>query len=148
MWSPLCSILVCKIPQFLVKTYRFGQLIIHFQKVDTLRLLKIYIMFCPPARAKYPFFQAPAHRLNCFKLPIYRNPKNTSAKNLILRGITLQNCRAIKNRIGLLIFCKNFGLRTRHQFFQDSYLQSILSCSNKFTLLRRGFTVSQVSRDD
>ena len=43
MWSPLWSILVCKIPQFLAKSYRFRQLITLFQKVDTLRLLRIYI---------------------------------------------------------------------------------------------------------
>ena len=43
------SILICKIPQFFAKSYWFGQLIILFQKVDTLRLLKIYIMFCLPA---------------------------------------------------------------------------------------------------
>ena len=65
MWSPLWSILVCKIPQFLAKSYQFRQLVILFQKVDTLRLLKIYIMFCPFAGAKYPFFQAPAHGLIC-----------------------------------------------------------------------------------
>ena len=40
--SRLWSILACKIPQFLARSYRFGQLIIFFQKVDTLRLLKIY----------------------------------------------------------------------------------------------------------
>ena len=62
LWSPLCSILVCKIPQFLAKSYRFGQLIL-FEKVDILRLLKIYIMFCPPAEVKYQFFEAPAHGL-------------------------------------------------------------------------------------
>ena len=42
--SPLSlfwSILVCKIPQFWAKSYQFGQLIILFQKVDTMRLLKI-----------------------------------------------------------------------------------------------------------
>ena len=50
------SIMVCKIPQFFSKSYWFVQLIIPFQKVDTLRLLKICIMFCLPARAKYPFF--------------------------------------------------------------------------------------------
>ena len=38
----LRSTLVCKIPQFFAKSYWFGQLIILFQKVDTLRLLKIY----------------------------------------------------------------------------------------------------------
>ena len=63
MWSPLWSILVCKIPQFLAKSYRFRQLITLFQKVDTLRLLKIHIMFCSPAGAKYPIFQAVAHGL-------------------------------------------------------------------------------------
>ena len=51
--SLLRSILVCKIPQFFSKSYWFGQLIILFQKVDTLRLLKIYIMFCLPAGAKF-----------------------------------------------------------------------------------------------
>ena len=61
MWSPLWSNLVCKIPQFFAKSYRSGQLFIIFYKVDTLRLLKIYIMFCPPARAKYKFFQAPSN---------------------------------------------------------------------------------------
>ena len=54
--SLLWSILVSKLPQFFSKSYWFGQLIILFQKVDTLMLLKIYIMFCLPAGAKYPFF--------------------------------------------------------------------------------------------
>ena len=54
---PTCSILVCKIPQFLTKSYQFTQLITLFQKTDTLRLLKIFIMFCPPTGAKYPFFR-------------------------------------------------------------------------------------------
>ena len=54
------SILVCKIPQYLPKSYRSGQLVILFQKVDILRLLKMYIRFCLPATAKYPFFQAAA----------------------------------------------------------------------------------------
>ena len=57
MSSPLWSILVCKIPQFLAKSHRFGQLIILFQKVDTLRLLKICILFFPPAGAKSSFFR-------------------------------------------------------------------------------------------
>ena len=39
--SLFLSILVCKIPQFFAKSYWFGQLIILFQKVDTLRLLKM-----------------------------------------------------------------------------------------------------------
>ena len=34
------------------KIYWFGQLIILFQTVDTLMLLKIYVMFCLPAGAK------------------------------------------------------------------------------------------------
>ena len=50
MWSPLWSILVCKIPQSFAESYRFRQLI-------TLRSLNIYIIVCPPARAKYPFFR-------------------------------------------------------------------------------------------
>ena len=56
MWSLLWFILVCKIPQFLAKSYRFRHFITLFWKFDTLRLLKINIMFCPLARAKYPFF--------------------------------------------------------------------------------------------
>ena len=61
--SLLCSILVCKLPHFFAKSYGFGQLIILFQKVDTLRSLKMYIMFCLPIGAKHPFFQAPVHGL-------------------------------------------------------------------------------------
>ena len=56
--SRLWSILICKIPQFSAKSYRFGQFTILFWNVDTLRLLKIYITFCSPARAKYSFFLA------------------------------------------------------------------------------------------
>ena len=44
-----------------------GQLIILFQKVDPLRLLKIYIKFCPPADTKYRFYQAPARGLFVFQ---------------------------------------------------------------------------------
>ena len=55
MLSHLWSILVSKTPQFLAKSYRFRQLMILFQKGDTLRLLKIYFMFFPPTGAKYPF---------------------------------------------------------------------------------------------
>ena len=62
--SRLWSILTCKIPHFLARSDRFGQLIILLQKVDILRLLKIYIIFCPPVTAKYTFFQAPANGLN------------------------------------------------------------------------------------
>ena len=51
------SILVCKIPQLFAKSYWFGQIIILLQKVDTLRLLKICIMFCLPTGAKYPSFR-------------------------------------------------------------------------------------------
>ena len=61
--SLLWSIVVCKLPHFFAKSYGFGQLIILFQKVDTLRLLKMYIMFCLPVGAKHPFFQAPVHGL-------------------------------------------------------------------------------------
>ena len=43
--------------QFFAKRYWFGQLIILFLKVDNLRLLKIYIMFFLPTRAKYRFFR-------------------------------------------------------------------------------------------
>ena len=57
MRSPLWSVLVCKTPQFLAKSYRFGQLIILSQKEDTLRLLKIYIIFCHFNGAKYTFFR-------------------------------------------------------------------------------------------
>ena len=34
------------------KSYRFGQPIILFQNADTLRLLKIHIMLCPPSRTR------------------------------------------------------------------------------------------------
>ena len=37
---------------FLGKSYRFGKPIVLFSKADTLRLLKIRIMFCSPRRAK------------------------------------------------------------------------------------------------
>ena len=63
MCSPLWTILICKIPQCLAKSYQFRQLITVFQKADTLRLVNIYIMFCPPAGAKYPLFQAPPYGL-------------------------------------------------------------------------------------
>ena len=48
---------------FWPKVHPFRQLITLLQKADILRLLKIYIMFCLHAGAKYPFFQAPAHGL-------------------------------------------------------------------------------------
>ena len=53
---PLWIVLACKTPQFLEKSYQFRQLIILFQNVGTLRLLRIYIMFCPPAVAKCHIF--------------------------------------------------------------------------------------------
>ena len=56
MWSPLSSILVYKIPQFFARSYQFRQFVTFFYEVDTLRLLKIYIMFYRPAGAKYPFY--------------------------------------------------------------------------------------------
>ena len=74
MWSSLWSFSVCKIPQFLVKSYQFGQLVIILQKVETLMLLKIYIMFCPIAGAKYLFFrlQLMGH---CFNSLMHNVPK-------------------------------------------------------------------------
>ena len=93
MCSPSWSILVCKIPQFLAKSYRFGQLIMIFQKVDTLRLLKIYIMFCPPARAKYSFFQAPAHGL---KQPSWILQKIAN-KRTLLRNSIVKRDKVFKN---------------------------------------------------
>ena len=47
--GPPWCILVCKISS---KSYRFGQLIIFLYKVDILRLLKSYIMFCLQRVAK------------------------------------------------------------------------------------------------
>ena len=41
-----------QITSILNKTYRFGQPIIFFQKVETLRLLKIHNMFCPQGEPK------------------------------------------------------------------------------------------------
>ena len=40
------------VPPILGKSYRFEQPIIHFKKADTLILLKIRIMFCPPGEPK------------------------------------------------------------------------------------------------
>ena len=56
MWSPLLSILVCKI-HFLTQKYQFVQLIVPFQKVGTLRFLKICIIIRLLAGAKYPFLK-------------------------------------------------------------------------------------------
>ena len=58
---PLWSMLVCKIPQFLAKNYRFRQLIILFLGTRMLEsrhpeATKIHITFCSPTGAKYPFF--------------------------------------------------------------------------------------------
>ena len=50
MWSPLWSLLVCKILQFWAKASNSD--IILFYKVDTPRLLKIHIMFCLSSGAK------------------------------------------------------------------------------------------------
>ena len=61
--SLLRSILVYKIPQFLQKLLIWTAHQTFPESRDTLRLPKIYIMFCLPAGAKYPFFQDPAHRL-------------------------------------------------------------------------------------
>lgn len=47
MWFPLRLILVCKVTEFLDKGYQFGQSIIFFRK-DTLKILKVYIVFVPP----------------------------------------------------------------------------------------------------
>ena len=56
MCFPLWSIQACNMPQFFAKNYRIGQFIILFYKVDTLRLLKIFIISCQVAGAKYPLF--------------------------------------------------------------------------------------------
>ena len=83
MWSPLWSLLVCKIPQFLTKSYPFRQLITLFQKVDTLRLLKIYIMFCQPAGAKYPFSLGSSSQtvtlMDCYAILINVQPPKSVA---------------------------------------------------------------------
>ena len=67
MWSPLWSILLCKIPQLFAKSFLFGQLIRLFEKKDTMMLPKIHIMFCPTVGAKYPFVSAPAHDITTKK---------------------------------------------------------------------------------
>ena len=54
--SPLSSILVCKITQSWVKSYPSGQLITLFSKIDTLRLLKIYIILWPPPISSFQRF--------------------------------------------------------------------------------------------
>ena len=56
MCFPLWSIQACNMPEFFAKNYRIGQFIILFYKVDTLRLLKIFIISCQVAGAKYPLF--------------------------------------------------------------------------------------------
>ena len=61
--SLLRSILVCKIPQFLQKLLIWTAHQTFPESRDTLRLPKIYIIFCLPAGAKYQLFQDPAHRL-------------------------------------------------------------------------------------
>ena len=61
--SLLWSILVCKIPQFLQKLLIWTAHQTFPESRDTLRLPKIYIMFCLPAGAKYPLFQDPVHGL-------------------------------------------------------------------------------------
>ena len=75
-------ILVWKIPQFLPKSYRFRQLITLFQKADTLRLLKIYIMFCQPAGAKYSVLRLPLMGQQLF----YITELNTSTKICFISG--------------------------------------------------------------
>ena len=55
--SLLRSILICKIPQFLQKLLNWTAHQTFPESRDTLRLPKIYIMFCLPAGAKYPFFR-------------------------------------------------------------------------------------------
>ena len=75
-------ILVWKIPQFLPKSYRFRQLITLFQKADTLRLLKIYIMFCQPAGAKYSVLRLQLMGQQLF----YITELNTSTKICFISG--------------------------------------------------------------
>ena len=55
MWFPLRLILVCKVTEFLDKGYQFGQSIILFWK-DTLKILKVYIVFVPPEESKIKIF--------------------------------------------------------------------------------------------
>ena len=90
MWSTLWSILVCKIPQFLAKSYRFRQLITLFQKVDTLSQLNIFITFCPPAGAKYPLFQALAHWLGRLSPDILFTTSTHSTDTLTLTRLLSQ----------------------------------------------------------
>ena len=61
--SLLRSILVYKIPQFLQKLLIWTAHQTFPESRDTRKLPKIYIMFCLPAGAKYPFFQDPVHGL-------------------------------------------------------------------------------------
>ena len=113
IWSPLWSILVCKIPQFLVKSYRFRQFIILFSKVDTLRLLKIYIMFCPPTGAKCPFFKAPPYGLDGIILLLIWQVHGLDKFNIpaafTLAAMTLRNCATLNRLIKSNRFVKYFN---------------------------------------
>ena len=70
MWSSLWSILVCKITSIVGEKLPIRTAHHTFLEVDTLRLLKIYIMFFPPFRDKYPFF-----RLQLMDLSSEKNQK-------------------------------------------------------------------------
>ena len=61
--SRLWSILACKIPQFLARSYQFGQLTIRFQKVDT-KVTKNRYYILSTCHSQILIFQAPANGLN------------------------------------------------------------------------------------
>ena len=115
MWSPLQSILVCTIPQFLTKSYRFGQLIIPFQKVNILRLLKIYIRFGPPV-AKYPFFRLQLMDYNTFLTYL--------CSNSLLHVFTCsKSAKTLRERVelGQAIVTFRLKIKSRDQF-QNKWL--------------------------
>ena len=124
MWSLFWSILVCKIPQYLEKSYQFGQLIILFQKVDTLRLLKIYVMFCPFAGAKYPIFRL---QLMYYYTPII----HSNAKKTLFSGKPSDTNSSLQMRP----YYKKNWISSQYLSLQDNTLQkSSLTTSLKLSL--------------
>ena len=65
------------------KSYRFGQPIILFEKVDTLRFQKIHIMFCPPsgAKKKYQLMDYEFYK----KYPVFSEKRKQSLPKVIIK---------------------------------------------------------------
>ena len=125
MWS----ILVCKLPQFLAKSYRFRQFIILFQKTDTPRQLKIYIMFCLPAGAKYPFFLGSSSWTISITIQCqYQSPKMQLSYTILY----LMNFHSQRNepRFRHEIATKLFGHETIFNFHMSNFNTIIENIKN------------------